>query len=610
MPTTVHITDNANQTISGVKTFVSGVIAQNLSLNDLVGGDFGVTFKLNDGDLQVSNKSGVKFAINDLSALPYTGFNIIETTSNNTTIKLPPNKNDFIAMSSEVVYKTGNQTISGVKTFNLQPILSGNPLITGVDLSSYITTSQTGNFYAKSNPSGFITGVDLSSYITTSQTGNFYAKSNPSGFITGVNLSSYITTSQTGNFYSTSNPSGFITGVNLSSYITTSQTGNFYSTSNPSGFITGISNIVYNTGAQTISGIKTFFDSGIFSNGGVSAVPLLNNPLSIVGSGNNYVQLNIQNRATGLIATADLVITANNGTDNSNFINLGINNSGYSDPLYNNTTGLDGYLIMDGGDLDIGTRTPGKIIEFHAGGTTESNVIARISESGFNLVSGNLTVTGGSIFNNEFPYINKLPAASDLITTPYVWFSNGNNANTSIALAGQSLFLMPVWISTNCTIVSGGSIMNLNSGAVDIDCGLYGANTNGLPDTRVAYVRVTGASTLAGDVLIGSTGPTVVRRGMYWGAVMSYTNIATGYQSAAGAMTTMTNLQPTIAGLDRILPLYKDLNGHLITNISAGTRIPTTLAGTRKLNYVTASASSTEYRSRQTAPFVFFVPQI
>jgi hypothetical protein len=111
-----------------------------------------------------------------------------------------------------VVYATGNQTISGVKTFNLQPILSGNPLITGVDLTSYITTSQTGNFYAKSNPSGFITGVDLSSYITTSQTGNFY------------------------------------------------------STSNPSGFITGISNIVYNTGDQTISGNKSFVNKIYLNN--------------------------------------------------------------------------------------------------------------------------------------------------------------------------------------------------------------------------------------------------------------------------------------------------------------------------------------------------------
>jgi hypothetical protein len=148
-------------------------------------------------------------------------------------------------------------------------------------------------------------------------------------------------------------------------------------------------------GNQNISGAKTFFDSGIFSLSGAAPLFLPNNPLAIVGSGNTYLQLNIQNRATGVTATADLVITANNGTDSANFINLGINNVGYSDPTFNNTTGLDGYLIMDGGDLDIGTRTPGKIIEFHAGGTTEANVIARISQSGLNIVSGILSAPYG-----------------------------------------------------------------------------------------------------------------------------------------------------------------------------------------------------------------------
>lgn len=349
--------------------------------------------------------------------------------------------------------------------------------------------------------------------------------------------------------------------------------------------------------------------TGTFSNGSIAAIPLLNNPLTVVGSGNSYMQLNIQNRASGVFASADLVITANNGTDSTNFINLGINNSGYNDPLYNNATGFDGYLFIDGGDLDIGTRTPNKIIEFHAGGTTESNVIARISQSGLNLVSGNLTVSG-SIFNNEFPYINKLPAASDLITTPYVWFSNGNNSNVTITLTAQTLFLAPIWISTNCRISGVGTIVNANASAIDVDIGLYGANNNGLPDTRLIYSNVTASTTLAGDVVAASITPINVNRGMYWGGIMAFTNSATGYQSAAGAMTSMTNLQPTIAGLDRILPLYKDLNGHLITTISASNRIPTTLAGTRKLNYVTAGASSTEYRSRQTAPFVFFVPQI
>ena len=148
-----------------------------------------------------------------------------------------------------------------------------------------------------------------------------------------------------------------------------------------------------NTGTTKlyVSGNVNVIGSGIFSNGSTPAVTLLNNPLSVVGSGNSYLQLNIQNRATGATSSADLVITANNGTDNANYINLGINNSGYNDPAFSNGSGLDGYLFIDGGNLDIGTRTAGRAIEFHAGGTTLGSTIARISQSGFNLVSGNFT---------------------------------------------------------------------------------------------------------------------------------------------------------------------------------------------------------------------------
>jgi hypothetical protein len=146
-----------------------------------------------------------------------------------------------------------------------------------------------------------------------------------------------------------------------------------------------------------VTGYFSGLGSGTFSDGsGFITTTLLNNPLSVVGSGNNYMQLNIQNRATGTDASADLVITANNGTDNTNFINLGINNSGYNNAGFTNGTGYDGYLFIDGGDLDIGTRTAGKAIEFHAGGTTQDKTIVRISESGLNLVSGNLNLLSGN----------------------------------------------------------------------------------------------------------------------------------------------------------------------------------------------------------------------
>ena len=137
--------------------------------------------------------------------------------------------------------------------------------------------------------------------------------------------------------------------------------------------------------------------TGIFSNTSTPALPLINNPLTVVGSGNSYIQVNIQNRATGTNATADLVITANNGTDTTNYINLGINNSGYNDPAFSNGSGLDGYLFINGGSLDIGTQTPNTNIEFHVGGTTANRSIARIESSGINLITGTYRV-------NNVPY--------------------------------------------------------------------------------------------------------------------------------------------------------------------------------------------------------------
>ena len=89
----------------------------------------------------------------------------------------------------------------------------------------------------------------MSSYVTTSQTGNF------------------VTTSQTGAFYPISNPSGFITAINLSNYVT-KISGEFLNrpTVNGTGVLlsgeviggTVVENVVYTTGNQTISGIKTF----------------------------------------------------------------------------------------------------------------------------------------------------------------------------------------------------------------------------------------------------------------------------------------------------------------------------------------------------------------
>ncbi|NDD55274.1 hypothetical protein EBZ39_15650, partial [bacterium] len=132
-----------------------------------------------------------------------------------------------------VVYTTGDQTISGVKTFNVAPILSGNPLITGVDLSTYLTSTNAALTYATIN--------NLASTGSTLQTNI----NNLSGYVTGV----------TGTF-----------GASVNSLNT---------------------NAVFVTGNQLINGIKTF-NSGVV----INVQPTGTNPaLVITGTWNNASQI-------------------------------------------------------------------------------------------------------------------------------------------------------------------------------------------------------------------------------------------------------------------------------------------------------------------------------
>lgn len=174
------------------------------------------------------------------------------------------------------------------------------PYQTTADMSGYLQTSESANYYPTSNPSGFITGVDLSNYATeeyveSSVSGKldstafdpnaFYPSGNPSGFITGVDLSDYATKEyvdssvsskldttafNSGDFYPTDNPSGFVTGVDLTPYQTTAgmtaylgtaESANFYPTSNPSGFVTGVDLSEYATTGYVDSSLSSKLDS-------------------------------------------------------------------------------------------------------------------------------------------------------------------------------------------------------------------------------------------------------------------------------------------------------------------------------------------------------------
>jgi len=109
---------------------------------------------------------------------------------------------------------------------------------------------------------------------------------------------------------------------------------------------------------------------------------------------NGYQQVNNQNQFNGNLASTDFVATANNGTDTTFYIDMGINNSSYSDPTFNVTTGNDGYLYTQGGALALGTASNNPL-KFFVNGALSSNIAMYVAAGG-NVGIGPAIVTPGA----------------------------------------------------------------------------------------------------------------------------------------------------------------------------------------------------------------------
>jgi hypothetical protein len=267
--TNLNLTGNNLETqINTISTKVIYTTGNQIKSGRLVIGDtildtsnpYTLSLQSNNQDtfLEILNSGGAGKGVfyginnNNLEQYNWQGGDIVFFTAENPSVGIERLyiKNDGkvgigTSFPSEKLEVNGNIKASGASFIN-RPTVNGSGLLLN------------GEAYPSNNPSGFITGIDLSSYITTSQTGNFYTNNNPSGYITGVDLS---------NYYTKDNPSGFITGINLSNYATTGQLSqasenlqNQINSLNNSGFITGIESLVYTTGDQTISGLKTFVE--------------------------------------------------------------------------------------------------------------------------------------------------------------------------------------------------------------------------------------------------------------------------------------------------------------------------------------------------------------
>jgi hypothetical protein len=166
---------------------------------------------------------------------------------------------------------------------------------------------------------------------------------------------------------------------------------------------------------KTLSGVSTVSNVGVgttnpaypltVTTSTATATTGLSNVIGdFTANTNSYSQINTRNASTGANASSDIIATADTGTDTTNYIDLGINNSLYSVGTWTINGALDGYLYTSDTNLSIGAASATKYVSIFAGGTLAANEVVRVNSTGVGIgnvspshtlhVQGNARITG------------------------------------------------------------------------------------------------------------------------------------------------------------------------------------------------------------------------
>jgi len=179
----------------------------------------------------------------------------------------------------------------------------------------------------------------------------------------------------------------------------------------------------------------------------------------------NYAQLNLQNYGNSPTSSGDYIITANNGTDSTHFLNLGLTNSNWDgtqpNSLGNRLGPNDGYLYVQDGDFTIGTSN-GNIETWKFGQDGTLTVAGDINPTANNTQSlGNATNQWSDLYvSNATIFMNGVPIS---LGDGNVLTVNGeavlsNDSNTSISTTGN----------VSAEILTANIAVNIGTGAIGI----------------------------------------------------------------------------------------------------------------------------------------------
>ena len=319
-----------------------------------------------DGDLGIANNQVVAGSLQILS------------TSSNTGTKT---SNSLYVAGGAWIDK--NLTVEGVTTFKNNVVFQGTA--TYIESTNTFYTDNLFDLHVNGSPSTPWTlddGKDIGLIV------HYYnASAGRTGFLGLANDTKYL------EWYDDGSESGdTFTGTSYGTF----KTG-------ATALVGGTNAISTTTGDLRVVGGAGFggdvYIGGIPYVGSVPSIVELGNPLGVFTADvDNYAQVQIQNLSTGSLASSDFIATANNGTDSTHYIDVGINNSSYNTSTWTMSGANDGYIYVNQGHLTVGTDSAGKTVKVHVGGTLSSNVATTFNSANTNATttaSGTLVVAGG-----------------------------------------------------------------------------------------------------------------------------------------------------------------------------------------------------------------------
>ena len=324
----------------------------------------------------------------------------------------------------------------------------------------------------------------------------------------------------------------------------------------------------------------------------------INGALQVFADNPTYSQVVNWNKNTSINASTDFVAVNNlgNTTNDTNYIDLGINSSNYSNTQYAVSGPNDGYLYVNGGNLVIGTQTAGNIINFHTGGTDNSQnfIRASITDAGLSAV-GN--VTANNVISNTVISITvsatgnirggNLLSNSQVIATGDITGGNlktGGNVNASGNIIGINI-LTGGQVSATGNIYAG----NLVTPSTTIDGGVSTTGTitaQAITATTVSSTgNITGTTINATTQFISSllsisgniTGGNLITSGL----VSMTGNVTTGNLQTLGSLSSFGNIDSgnvrtsgillgtTVSATGNIRGSYYFGNGSQLTGLNA-----------------------------------------